>query len=98
MGRVHAVAVQEEGLRCSTRRLVLWCAPYGGGEERGGGVDGRGQGRLPFLPEEVEARAVFPLRKVQADGVRWNPAPPDEAVGGLYQSDSQYTLHLLEGT
>ena len=57
-----------------------------GGEE-GGGVDRRGRGRLPFLPEEVEARAVLPLGTGNADAGHRNPGPPDAAVGGHYKSD-----------
>ena len=39
---------------------------------------------LPFLPEEVEARAVFPLGASHADELHWNPVPPDATVGGPY--------------
>ena len=52
----------------------------------------------PLLPEDVEARAVFPLGAVHADAGRRNPVPPDAAVGGLYESDCQSTLHVSAGT
>ena len=63
MGRDHAMSGQEAGFRRGIRRVALWCSPYRGGEERGGEVDVRGQSVLPFLPEEVEARAVTTSEK-----------------------------------
>ena len=46
----------------------------------------------------VEACAVFPLGAGHADSVRQNPAPPDEAVGGPYNSDGHSNLHVPAGT
>ena len=66
--------------------------------EGGGGGRCNRTGGLPFLPEEVEARTVFPLRTGHADAGHWNPVPPDSVVGGLYQSDVSSTLHVLTGT
>ena len=37
MRQVPAVAVQESGLRLGPQRLALWCALFGGREEKGGG-------------------------------------------------------------
>ena len=52
----------------------------------------------PFLLEEVEARAVFPLGAVHADAGCRNPVPTDAAVGGTYESDCQSTPHVPAGT
>ena len=78
--------------------LRFWCPQYGGGEEIGGEVRWRGRGRLPLLPEEVEACTVFPLGVGHADAELWNPAPPDAAVGGPCYSDFHSTLHVPTGT
>ena len=51
----------------------------------------------PFLLEEVETRAVFPLGAFHADVGRRNPVPPDAAVGGTYESDCQSTPHVPAG-
>ena len=60
----------------------------------GGGVDVRGQGGLHFLLEEVEARAVFPLRTGCADAGYRDPVPPDSAVVGPFKSDSHSNIHV----
>ena len=72
--------------------------PPKGDMKYGGEVYWRRQGGLPFLPEEVEARAVLPLGAGPADAGRQNPVLPDAAVGGLYESYLQYNLHLPAGT
>ena len=89
MGQGNAVAGREAGLSRGPRRLARWCDPSGGGEYQGEEIYGRGQGGPPFLPEEMEARTVFPLRTGHAHAGRCNLGPLDEAVGGPYQSDSQ---------
>ena len=87
MGRDQAVVGGEAGRRRGLLHLALWCSSSGGGEERGGGVHLRERIRIPVLPEEVEACAVFPLGAGHADAGRRNPAPLDSAVGGPYESD-----------
>ena len=80
-------------------RLALWCSPYGGVEERGGGeVQLRGLGGIPFLSEEAEDHAVLPLGTGHADVELRNPGSSDAAVGGPYKSDCHFTIHVPAGT
>ena len=68
--------------------------PSEGGRKEGGVVYLRGLGGLPFLPEEVEARAVFPMGTGHADVGRRKPGPLDEVVVGPYKSYFHSTLHV----
>ena len=65
-----------------------------GGERKGRGIDVRGQGRLLLLPEEVEARFVFPLGTGQANAVLRNPGPLDAVVGGPYKINFHSTIRV----
>ena len=83
----HAVVGQEAGRRRDFLRPAIWCPHTRLREERGGGGGNLNKTcRIPFLPEEVEARAFFPLGTGHADTGQQNPTPPDEAVGGPYWS------------
>ena len=64
--QVRAGVVREAGLRCSPRRLVLWCAPSVEGYK--GGVGGRWKRtvRAPLLTRIVEG----PRRIITEDGSR----------------------------
>ena len=75
MGQDRSVAGQDAGYRRGPLHLALWCSLSIEGEEIGEEVDLRVQSGLPFLPEEVEARAVFPLGTVKANSGSRNPAP-----------------------
>ena len=83
--------------------MVPGAFPFGvpppeGETKGGGGVYVRGRGGPPFLPEEVETCAVFPLRKGHANEGRRNPVPPNAVVVGAYKSDSHSTIHVPTGT
>ena len=47
-----------------------------------------------LLLEEVDPSAVFPLRALDANIVRWHPGPMDASVCGPHQSDSKPTLDV----
>ena len=81
----------------ATCSLVLY-RRRGRGKRGGEGVSLRGRGGLPFLSEDMESCAVFPLRTGHDDAGRQNPGPPYAAVGGLYKSDSHSTFHVPAGT
>ena len=68
-----SVVVRESNHSSGPLRLALWCPHTVGGEERGGGVDCRGRGGIPVLPEEVDARSVFPLIAGHSDVGLRNP-------------------------
>ena len=49
---------------------------------------------LAHLPEEVDPRAVFPLRLLDLYPMRRHPGPPDAPVFGPHQSDSEPNLDV----